>query len=217
MIGQFRKVTAIVLLTISSIACVPIGQLQHTKIEPSENPRKGVINVDSRATGVPKGSTGMLQFLFIPIANTRLEGDSSASIMKSVREAVKAAGYNANKNPAYTAIDAAYLKTHVKKIKFGNFLALNTANIVLHHRLVSREGALLWEGETESWVSSSHRNYDRTAESAMNEQMSEMIELFSSEAFYQATLRISEHNKFLEEPNEKQSVKQSNKLDPKAP
>ncbi|MFL0811176.1 MAG: hypothetical protein K6L76_12235 [Agarilytica sp.] len=195
------KALIALLLTLSLVSCTTIDELKSTKTYTPKTLREGKVNVDSRATGVsPADRVGMTTVLFIPVGGIKAEGDTSANIMKSVSEALEAAGYNSD-DSSYSSSDAGYLRAHVKEIEFGNFLFLPFATwgtIVLNLHLETRDGEVLWSKRIRTSVSAIN-NYDRTAIVTMNRLVRDLTRTFSNDSFYQSTLRIKRYNEFLKE------------------
>jgi hypothetical protein len=177
--------------------CTTIDELKSTKTYKSKVMRDGSVNVASRATGVSSGRIGSTTVMTIPVGSIKAQGDTSANIMKGVRKALTAAGYN-SQDTAFTSADAGYVRAHVENIEFGNFLFSSWGTIILHLRLETRDGALLWKTRIRSSVNAIN-NYDRTAIVAMNRLVKDMTKVFAKEDFYLATQRIKRFNDFLQE------------------
>ncbi len=178
-------------------ACTTIDELKSTKSYTPKQQREGPVNVASRATGLDSNKVGKTTLLTIPVGAIKADGDTSVNIMKSVGQALSAAGYN-KQNASFNSADAGYLRAHVEEIKFGNFFFSSWGTIVVHLRLETRDGALLWKTRLRSSVNAIN-NYDRTAVVAMNRLVKDMTKAFVQEDFYLATQRIRRHNEFLEE------------------
>lgn len=181
-------------------ACTSIDELKSTKSYAPKVQREGVVNVASRATGLDSDKVGTTTVLFVPMGSIRTEGDTSAHIMKSVGSALLAAGYN-SQSSAINSANAGYLRAHVEEVKFGNFLFSTWGTIILHLRLETRDGALLWKKRVRSSVSMVINNYDRTAKVAMNRLVKDMSKVFVEEDFLFATERVKRHNEFLQDEN----------------
>lgn len=181
-------------------ACTSIDELKATKAKPLDTQRDGPVNVASHASGIDSNKVGKTTVLFVPVGAIRAEGDTSANIMKGVRSALAAVGYN-DTGASYRSREAGYLKAHVEEVKFGNFIFSTWGTIVVQLRLETRDGALLWEKRIRSSVSLVVNNYDRTAKVTMNRLVKDMSKAFVEEDFYLATQRVKRHNAFLEEQN----------------
>lgn len=181
------------------VACSSINELQNTKTpKNSTNKHTGAINVASRATGIDTNVVGRTTLLSIPVGRIKVRGDMSASIMKGVEDALRAAGYNDKYANDYSTDNAPYLKAHVEDIAFGNFLASTWGTVIIHVRLETREGVLLWKKRVRTSINAL-TNYNRTAAIAMNHLVSDLANAFSDEDFYQASQRIRRHEEFLNE------------------
>ncbi len=192
-----RLITNILILGVLS-ACTSIDELKSTKSYPPKLQREGTVNVASRATGIESNKVGKTTVLFMPVGSIKTEGDTSANIMKSVSNALSAAGYN-SRGASFTSADAGYLKAHVEEVKIGNFFFSTWGTIILHLRLETRDGALLWKKRLRTSVSFVVNNYDRTAKVTMNQLVKEMSKVFVEEDFLLATQRVKRHNEFLED------------------
>ena len=179
-------------------ACSSVDQFSASKDPKLKQTRQGTVNVTSRATGVPEGSIGKTTVMLIPVGAIKVRGDTSAQIMQGVEQALLAAGYNDPKTQSYTAKDAAYIRAHVEEIKMGNFLASSWATLVVHLRLETRDGGVLWSKRLRTSINALN-NYNRTATVAMNELVEDMAQAFIEEDFYLATQRIKQFNEFLQE------------------
>jgi len=178
-------------------ACTTIDELKSSKTYAPKHLREGSVNVASRATGLASNRVGKTTVLTIPVGSIKADGDTSVNIMKSVSRALAAAGYN-QQNASFNSADAGYLRAHVEEIKFGNFFFSSWGTIVLHLRLETRDGDLLWKTRIRSSVNAIN-NYDRTAVVAMNRLVKDMTKTFINEDFYVATQRIKRHQQFLNE------------------
>lgn len=179
-------------------ACTSIDELKSTKTYTPKVIRSGAVNVAARATGITSSHVGNTTLLLtVPLGTIKTRGDTSANIMKSVGQALNAAGYNAE-NSDYTSADAGYLRAHVEDIEFGNFLFSSWGTVIIHLRLETRDGALLWKTRLRTSINAIN-NYDRTAIITMNRLVKEMTKTFAKNDFYQATLRVKRHNDFIKE------------------
>lgn len=178
--------------------CTSIHDLTPSKSPKVKDLRSGTINVASRATGIDTNIVGKTTLLTLPIGSIRTRGDTSAQLMQSVEVALQAAGYNNVATSPYSAKEGAYIKMHVEDIALGNFLASTWATVVVHVRLETRDGALLWKKRLRTSINALN-NYNRTATVAMNELVKDMAEAFTEEDFYTATQRVKRHNDFINE------------------
>lgn len=179
-------------------ACTTIEELKSTKSYAPKTQREGSVNVASRATGVEAAAkVGKTTVLTLPLGSIKADGDTSSNIMKSIGVALAAAGYN-QQSASFNSSDAAYVRGHVEEIAFGNFLAASWATIIIHVRLETRDGAILWKKRQRTHVVSLN-NYDRTAVVAMNKLVKDLAQTFAEEDFYTATKRIKKHNEFINE------------------
>jgi len=192
-----KRVICLGLCAMLVSACTTIDELKSTKQYSPDQKREGVVNVASRATGIDSNKVGSTTVLTVPIGSIKVEGDTSASIMKSVTKALEAAGYN-SQGATFTSADAGYLRAHIEDIRFGNFLASSWGTIIIHLRLETLDGDILWKTRIRSSVNAIN-NYDRTAIVAMNKLVKDMSKTFAKEDFYQATQRVKRHNEFLNE------------------
>lgn len=189
----------ILLATSGQLAgCTSINEIKSTKSHTTKIQREGTVNVDSRATGITSNKVGMATILSIPVGRIKAEGDTSASLMKSVGQALQAAGYNSAATAGFRSSDAAYLKAHVEDIRFGNFLFWSWGTIIVHLRLETRDNEVLWKTRLRTSVSVVN-SYERTAIITMNRLVKAMAERFSQEDFYLASNRIRRHNEFIDD------------------
>ncbi len=179
------------------VGCTSINELKSTKTYTPKKQRDGAVNVAARATGINRNRVGKTTMLTVPIGSIKAEGDTSANIMKSIQKALTSAGYNSD-NSTFNSEDAGYLKAHVEKIEFGNFLFSTWGTIILQLRLETRDGEVLWSSRVRSSVNAVN-NYDRTAIVAMNRLVKDMARKFTGKSFYSATQRVKRHNDFLKE------------------
>ncbi len=177
-------------------ACTSIDELKSTKTYTPKTQREGTVNVAPRATGINRNVIGKTTLLAIPVGNIKAQGDTSANIMKSITQALSAAGYNNNQTASYTSENAAYIRAHVESIDIGNFLFSTWGTIILQLRLETRDGEVLWQRRVRSSVNAIN-NYERTASVAMNRLVKDLAKKFVSEDFYVATRRVKRHNDFL--------------------
>lgn len=193
-----KKVLVLGLFAIALSGCTSIDELKSTKAYTPKIQRDGAVNVASRATGLTSNKVGKTTLLTIPLGSIKAHGDTSANIMKSVGQALTAAGYNSDANTSYRSANAGYLRAHVEEIKFGNFFFSSWGTIILHLRLETRDGALLWKKRIRTSINAIN-NYDRTAIVAMNSLVKDMVKTFLEVDFYAATQRVKRHNDFLQE------------------
>ncbi|MFT5084280.1 MAG: hypothetical protein ACI9Y1_002334 [Lentisphaeria bacterium] len=179
-------------------ACTSIDELKSTKPYTPKNTREGTVNVATHASGLTSDKVGETTVLTFGVGSIKVHGDSAGNIMRSVESALDAAGYNSQTDPKFASSDAAYIKAHVEKIKFGNFFGLSWGTISIHLRLETRDGALLWDARISSSVKR-FSSYDHTAIVAMNRLVKYMAKAFVEEDFFTATQRIKRHNEFLNE------------------
>lgn len=197
-----------VLLAIAVLtACTSINEIKSTKTYTPKTQREGAVNVAARATGLNRNRVGKTTVLTVPVGSIKAEGDTSANIMKSVRQALSSAGYNSD-DSTFNSEDAGYLKAHIQKIEFGNFLFSTWGTIILELRLETRDGEVLWNKRIRSSINAVN-NYDRTAIVAMNRLVKDMTKTFTSESFFTATQRVKRHNDFLRENISIESIKSS--------
>ncbi len=178
-------------------ACTTIDELKSTKQYAPKQQREGAVNVASRATGLKNNKVGYTTVLSVPVGRIKAQGDTRANIMKSVRQALSAAGYNSD-DASFNSEDAGYLSAHVERIQFGNFLFSTWGTIIVQLRLETRDGELLWDKRIRTSVNAVN-NYDRTAVFAMNRFVKDMTWAFVEEDFYNATKRVKRHYDFLDE------------------
>lgn len=170
-----------------------------TVLFPSSNTKVSSTISDSSSALVNKlRSAAAVPYLSLPIGTITAGGDTSANIMKSIRKSLAAAGYNNANDAAFNSADAGYLRAHVEKVQFGNFLFMTWGTIVLQLRLETREGEILWEKRVRSSVTAVN-NFNRTAVVTMNRLVKDMTKKFVRKDFYTASLRIKRHKDFLEE------------------
>lgn len=194
-----RTKACVLILAITFLsACTSIHEIKNTKVYDPKQVRDGSVNVASRATGIETDKVGKSTFLTFKLGSIKAEGDISASIMNSVNDAITAAGYNSQNGASFNSVDAAYLKAHVESMEFGNFFFGTWGTIILHLRLETREGDILWKTRLRSNVSTIS-SYERTARVTMNRLVKDMVDIFADEEFYRATQRIKRHNQFLQE------------------
>lgn len=193
------KAMAWVMLSWFVISCTSINEIKSNKTYTTKIQREGTVNVESRATGITSNRVGTATILSIPVGRIKAEGDTSASLMKSVGQALSAAGYNSKAAEGFRSADAAYLKAHVEDIRFGNFLFWSWGTIIVHLRLETRDNDLLWKTRIRTSVSVVN-SYERTAVITMNRLVKAMADRFAQADFYVASNRIRRHNEFVEEP-----------------
>ncbi len=177
-------------------ACTSIDELKSTKTYTPKKQREGTVNIAPRATGINNNVIGKTTLINIPVGTIKAQGDTSANIMKSVSQALTAAGYNNTETASYTSENASYIRAHVESIKLGNFLFSTWGTIILQLRLETRDGEVLWERRIRSSINAIN-NYERTASVTMNRLVKDLAKKFVSEDFYIATQRVKRHNDFL--------------------
>lgn len=179
-------------------SCSSIDEIKSNKTYKPKIAREGSVNVASQATGIDSNKVGHTTLLTMKMGSIKVEGDTSTSIMKSVRDALEAAGYNAQGGASFSSADAGYLKAHVESIGFGNFFFSSWGTIIVHLRLESRDGDILWKTRLRASVNTIN-SYERTSRVAMNQLVKQMVKSFVAEDFYLATQRIKRHNDFIQE------------------
>lgn len=192
------KLTLLLSLIVWVSACSTIAELKSTKTYTPKTQQSGAVNVVSRATGVEGNWIGHTTVVFIPVGPIQPQGDTSTNIMKSIRKALLAAGYNSKGESTFNSAEAGYLHAHVEEIKFGNFLFSTWGSITLQLTLETREGEILWERRIRSSVNAIN-NYDRTAKITMNRLVKDITRKLVKKDFFTATQRIKRHNDFLKE------------------
>ncbi|WP_158657724.1 hypothetical protein [Agarilytica rhodophyticola] len=193
-----KQVLLFGLFAIALSGCTSIDELKSTKAYTPKVQREGAVNVASRATGLSSNKVGKTTLLTIPVGSIKAQGDTSANIMKSIGQALVAAGYNSDLKTSFRSANAGYLRAHVEEIKFGNFFFSSWGTIILHLRLETRDGALLWKRRVRTSINAIN-NYDRTAIVAMNQLVKDMAKIFVEDEFYAATQRVKRHNDFLKD------------------
>lgn len=193
-----QKFGLLTLIAMLLSACTSIYEIKNTRVYAPKVLRDGSVNVASRATGLESNVVGKVTAFGDTLGEITAEGDVSASIMSSVNDAIVATGYNSQEGESFNSVDAAYLKAHVEDMAFGNFLFSSWGTVILHLRLETREGDILWKTRLRSKVHTV-TSYERTAHKTMNKLVKDMITVFSSEEFYRATQRIKRHNEFLKD------------------
>ncbi len=193
-----RKLGLLAVISTLLCACTSIYEIKNTRVYEPEVVRTGSVNVASRVTGLDSNAVGEVSILSFPVGTISAEGDISASIMKSVNDAIVATGYNSQSGASFNSVDAAYLKAHVEDMAFGNFLFSTWGTIIIHLRLETRDGDILWKTRLRTKVHTVS-SYERTANKAMNRLVKDMVNIFSDDEFYQATQRIKRYNEFLQD------------------